>query len=364
MRGGAARIRRIHNHCSHPRPRPPRIILSHLSRVAPSMWFYREISYSSNRLKPPESNPKAQRRAISNPDSAMAIDPGTRSNTTMSPKPHSLRFPTDDGLELHCLHWRAPDSEKIGTDIPLVLLHGGGANAHWWDHLGPRLAATRPVYALDFRGHGDSSHPETREIGAFNLDLEAMLAWLGRAEVDLVGHSLGATVALDHASRFAATRSIALVDLPRGHTRGSGRRARLALSLKRTYRSHDEAVERFRFLPESSHASEKLRAHIANHSVRAEPDGRFGYKFDPGWFGLPPRTRPDPKAIHCPVLLLRGAKSQLLSATTAREFVAELPDGKLVEIAEAGHHIFLDQPEVVLESLLGFFEISNATISE
>ncbi|MBY0398713.1 alpha/beta fold hydrolase, partial [Myxococcota bacterium] len=119
-------------------------------------------------------------------------------------------FETRDAVRLHVLDWRgegaAPDSAS-----PLVFLHGGGANAHWWDHLAGPLSAARAVYALDFRGHGDSSYPAIREVGAFNLDLEALVAWLGREDVILVGHSLGAAVALDHASRFAATRGLVLV---------------------------------------------------------------------------------------------------------------------------------------------------------
>jgi len=286
--------------------------------------------------------------------SAAPINPGTGPKPIMPPEPQTFHFSAADGIELHCAYWETLNSATKDATAPLILLHGAGANSHWWDHMGPRLSVGRPVYALDFRGHGDSDHPTKREVGAFGLDLEAMLAWLGREDVDLVGHSLGAAVALDHASRFPATRSIALIDLARGSTRGSGRRARLALSLRRTYRSRAEAVDRFRFLPESSHASEALRSYIANHSVRAEPDGRFGYKFDPGWFGLPSRPRPSPKDIACPTLLIRGKESPLLGVEAAREFVAALPNGRLVEILDAGHHVFLDQPEVVLGVLADF----------
>jgi pimeloyl-ACP methyl ester carboxylesterase len=273
----------------------------------------------------------------------------------MPSRSDSFRFATNDGVELHCLRWESADAKEKETNTPLILLHGGGANAHWWDHLGPRLSIDRPVYALDFRGHGDSSHPETHEVGAFNLDLEALLETLGREDVALIGHSLGAAVALDHASRFAETRSIALLDLARGSSHGSGRRARLALSLRRTYRTREDAIERFRFLPETSHASEDLRLQIAKHSVREEADGRYGYKFDPRWFGLPSRPRPDPKDVKCPVLLVRGVESHLLSPEAARELVAQLPRGRLVEVSNAGHHVFLDQPEGVLDLFAEFF---------
>ncbi|MBK7949504.1 MAG: alpha/beta hydrolase [Deltaproteobacteria bacterium] len=278
----------------------------------------------------------------------------------MSRQPTSRFFETRDGVRLHVLDWRSGDAPTPnGADSPLVLLHGGGANAHWWDHLARPLSVARAVYALDFRGHGDSDHPPDRRVGAFNDDLEGLIVWLGREDVILVGHSLGATVALDHASRFSATRALVLVDLARGGSPETGRRARLALSLRRTYRTRADAIERFRFLPESSRASEALRASIAAHSVREEGIGRFGYKFDPGWFGLPSRPPPDLAQIRCPTLLVRGGESTLLTREAAATFVESLcaarPPARQVEIPEAGHHVLIDQPErlrAVLEEFL------------
>lgn len=276
----------------------------------------------------------------------------------MSVDYRSVHFHSRDGVGLHALEWR--DAAAAEADRPpLVLLHGGGANAHWWDHLARPLAVDRTVLALDFRGHGDSEHPALREVGAFNVDLESLLAWLGREDVDLLGHSLGAAVALDHASRFPATRSIVLVDLARGSQRGSGRRARLALALRRTYATRQEAIDRFRFLPESSHALESLRRTIAEHSVREEEDGRFGYKFDPRWFGLPSRPSPDPADVRCPVLLVRGGESLLLSDEAARAFVDELPDGRLEVIADAGHHVLVDRPDRLLEVVRLFLDAAQ-----
>jgi pimeloyl-ACP methyl ester carboxylesterase len=244
----------------------------------------------------------------------------------------------------------------VDSLTPVILLHGGGANAHWWDQLAGRIASQRQVYALDFRGHGDSEHPKNYFVGAFNIDLEAMVDWLGREDVILIGHSLGAAVALDHASRFAATRGIVLVDLARGGTPGGGRRARLALSLRRTYRTRDEAIERYRFLPESSHPDEKIRLYIAERSIQVEPDGRFGYKFDPKWFGLPSRPRPDLEQVLFPCLLVRGGESTLLSSEAATEFITQLASGRLIEIPGAGHHVLIDQPDRLLVAIEDFFD--------
>jgi pimeloyl-ACP methyl ester carboxylesterase len=278
--------------------------------------------------------------------------------------PRSELFETHDGIRLHTLVWRGSAGDPERDESPVVLLHGGGANAHWWDHLADRLAARRPVFALDFRGHGDSEYPEVRRVGAFNDDLEDFVGWIGREDVILIGHSLGAAVALDHATRFPATRALVLVDLARGGQPATGRRARLALSLRRTYRTRAEAIERFRFLPESSHASETLRAAIGAQSVREEPDGRFGYKFDPAWFALPGRARPDLTTLRLPTLLVRGGESTLLTPEAARSFLEEVASARLVEIADAGHHVLVDQPERLLaavESFLGDLAATTRT---
>ena len=272
----------------------------------------------------------------------------------MTASSKAFRFEAEPEIELHCLEWASNSNSESTT--PVILLHGGGANAHWWDHLASEITAYGPVYALDFRGHGDSSFPEELRVGAFNDDLEALVDWLGREDVVLIGHSMGAAVALDHASRFDKTRGIALIDLARGSSPGTGRRARLALSLRRNYRSRREAVERFRFLPESRHQSEALRRHVAEHSVQEEEDQRFGYKFDPRWFGLPSRPRPDLEQIKCSTLLIRGEESALLSNEAGKEFVRQLEKGRFVEIANAGHHVLIDQPESLLACLQEFLD--------
>lgn len=251
---------------------------------------------------------------------------------------------------LHALHRGDASRPK------LVLLHGGGANAHWWDHLAPALAERFHVVALDFRGHGDSDHPADVTPGAFRRDLEALLAHLGSDEAFLVGHSMGGHVALDHASRVAATRGVVAIECARGAARRDNRRTRLALAARRSYRTRDEALARFRLLPASPSADESLRLAIAEHSVREEPDGRFGFKFDPRWFSLPRGPAPDLTRVACPVLVIRGADSPLLTAAGMEELVSRLPRAKTLEIAGAGHNVHLERPAEVLESIGRFLD--------
>ncbi len=302
--------------------------------------------YGSNSALFPESEHAACRKpafhSLSRPISTATV------RKPMTSRGERFTTSSLDGMQLHALHWG--DSRHT----LVVLLHGGGANAHWWDHIAPAIAERFHVVALDFRGHGDADYPEETRVGAFSGDLEALLEHLGGPPVTLIGHSMGGGIALEHAARFANVDALVAVDVSRGASRRSRRAARLALALRRTYATREEAVGRYRFLPPSEHASEELRLHIASHSVRPEADGRFGFKFDPRWFSLPGRSRPDLSRIACPTIVIRGGDSSMLTAEGAEALALEVPDARAILIERAGHHVFLDQPTAFLKAVLGF----------
>jgi pimeloyl-ACP methyl ester carboxylesterase len=264
----------------------------------------------------------------------------------------SERFTTRalEGVHLHALHHGDPGRPA------LVLLHGGGANAHWWDEVAPVLAERFHVVALDFRGHGDSEQPEPHP-GAFQRDLEALLEHLDAPDAALVGHSMGAHVALEHAARFGGARrprALVAVDIARGAGTRTRRLMRLALAARRSYRTREEAVARFRFLPPAPGAPEDLRRRIGAASVRELPDGRFAFKFDPRWFALAPGAAPDLAHVAAPTLVVRGALSPLLSHEGAQALAAEIRGARLVEVEGAGHNVHLEQPARFLEAVVPF----------
>ena len=241
----------------------------------------------------------------------------------------------------------------------VVLLHGAAANAHWWDHLAPALAERFHVVALDFRGHGDSDFPEELVPGAFRDDLEALLEHLGAPGAALVGHSLGAQIALGHAASGAPSRALVLVDPSRGAPATRRRATRLALSLRPTYPSRDEALRRFQFLPGPADVDEVLRSAVAEHSVREEASGRFGFKFDARWFGVPDRDRPSLGGVRAPTLILRGERSPLLPAAGAHELVRGIAGARLVDVPGAGHHVQMERPRECLAEMLAFLELHS-----
>ncbi len=267
----------------------------------------------------------------------------------------SERFTTSslDKVNLHAIHLGDERHPKM------VLLHGGGANAHWWDHITPFFADRFHTVALDFRGHGDSDYPERVEPGRFQCDLSALLDHLDAPDAILVGHSMGGHIALRHAASSGAAigpRAMVLIEVSRGASSRARRGARLALAVRRTYPNEGDAIARYRFVPRAPGADESLRRSIATQSVRREDDGRFGFKFDGRWFGLPPDPSPDLKNAVCPTLLVRGADSSLLSSEGAAALISELPRARFVEISAAGHHVQIERPAEVVAAMEAFLD--------
>src|SRR5712671_2144210 len=82
-----------------------------------------------------------------------------------------------------------------GDSVPVVLLHGFGADLNTWMFTQPALAEGRRVIALDLPGHGGS----TKDVGAGNPEsltevVENAADMLGLERVHLVGHSMGGAI--------------------------------------------------------------------------------------------------------------------------------------------------------------------------
>jgi pimeloyl-ACP methyl ester carboxylesterase len=112
-------------------------------------------------------------------------------------------FESWDGLKIAYREW----GERTSSRPPVVLHHGFVANAQAnWVLTGvvdALLAAGRAVLAPDARGHGDSDKPHDPARYGEQLmarDLARLLEVVGAEEVDLVGYSMGAIVALIYAS--------------------------------------------------------------------------------------------------------------------------------------------------------------------
>lgn len=129
----------------------------------------------------------------------------------MRPDARSVSLPAGD-VRLHAKVWEHP----AATLPPLLVLHGIFESWRSFAGFAAGLAEDRTVYCLDLRGHGDSDRPDAGyRFADYAADVVALLDELGEPVVDLLGHSLGANVALFvAAARPAALGRIVVVDPP------------------------------------------------------------------------------------------------------------------------------------------------------
>jgi pimeloyl-ACP methyl ester carboxylesterase len=284
-----------------------------------------------------------------------------------------------DGTAISYLAWGDPGARGV------VLVHGGGAHAHWWDHVAPLLALDRRVLALDLSGHGDSGRRDTYSLDAWAAEVLAVAADAGLTEPPtVIGHSMGGLVTLRLASLFGARLAGAVVidspvrnrDLTPEETAARERRAFGPLHV---YPSREDAIAHFRTIPPQE-TLPYATAHVAATSVRPAPAAAGGpagpaaaggpagpaaaggpagsadgwtWKFDPRIFGREPfgAAAATLTRLDCRIALFR-AEHGIMSAQMSQILYDRLGRvAPVIEIPAAAHHIMLDQPVALIAAL-------------
>jgi pimeloyl-ACP methyl ester carboxylesterase len=255
------------------------------------------------------------------------------------------------GTTISYLAWGDPSERGI------VLVHGGGAHAHWWDHIGPLLAPDRRVVALDLSGHGDSGRRPVYSLDAWAQEILAVAADAGVTGPPIViGHSMGGFVTLRLASLYGAKIAGAvIIDSPvrdRDLTpEETAARERRAFGPLRVYPSREAAITRFRPVPPQP-TLPYISAHIAETSVKpAEAGPGWTWKFDPRIFGRESFGTALLTRLDCRVALFR-AEHGIMSVQMSEVMYDRLGRvAPVIEIPAAGHHIMLDQPVALIAAL-------------
>ncbi|WP_416063866.1 alpha/beta fold hydrolase [Rhodococcus indonesiensis] len=228
-------------------------------------------------------------------------------------------------------------------DRPVVLVHGGAANAHWFDHVAPLLAHGRHVLALDLSGHGESDRREEYRRDLWVEEVVEIALGAGAAPI-VVGHSMGGLVALEAAGTHGEELGgVIVADSPLRPRRTRHGPARNHNRLPRVYSSETEILARFRPDPSDGPIAPYLHAHVARRSIRAVPGG-FSWQFDPR-FGMGGGMALDEvTTAACRVAFVRGERGMLdpgVMDLLARRLGQ---DTICTTVADCGHHLMLDRP--------------------
>ena len=254
-----------------------------------------------------------------------------------------------------------------GTEPPeLVLLHGGGQNAHTWDTVA--LALARPLTALDLPGHGHSGWPgDVRALdrAAMAQDVAVAIQQLAPAARLVVGMSLGGSVSIALATgRPDLVAKLVLVDITPGVNGKKSSDIAAFLAGPAAFASFDEILERtIQYNPGRSVAS--LRRGVLHNAVQRD-DGSWTWRHQlgraAGAAGLPVEAADfasqwdDLEAIAAPVLLVRGEHSPVVDDADEAEFRRRRPHDRVVTVGDAGHSIQGDQPLVLARILADYLD--------
>jgi len=247
-----------------------------------------------------------------------------------------------------------------GAGPAILLLHGITDNGLCWSRVARDLERDYDVIMPDARGHGRSSGVESGfSVDVLADDVIALIQGLGLDRPYLYGHSMGAITAAAVAARHPeSVRAIVLEDPPLKDDRlEHGPRpeedARQAHArqwlLNLRMQSHEERIVRAaasnpdwvedELIPwAASKAELDLGVHEYRETLSSYP-----------WRTILPR-------IACPVLLVTGdpERGAIVTPEIAREAERLLKDGRVANIAGAGHSIHRDRYQETMAAVCAF----------
>ena len=265
-------------------------------------------------------------------------------------------FDSHDGLRLYSRVYAA------AADSPVVLcLHGLMRNSRDFGALAAQLAARYRVIVPDVRGRGFSARDpnfNNYQIPVYLQDVLTLLAGLGAARVSIIGTSMGGLMAMLLAATHPKLVSrIVLNDVgpqvdPAGLERIRGYAGKAA-----PVRSWPEALAQLRadYAAAWPNLSDARWDEIARLSYRANAQGVPEVDADPlireplkSSAAAAPDLWPLWRSLaRVPILVIRGAHSDILSVTTLARMQRERPGLEVLTVANRGHAPLLDEPGCV-----------------
>jgi pimeloyl-ACP methyl ester carboxylesterase len=267
---------------------------------------------------------------------------------------HVIR--SDDGLNLHA-------SVTSGSGASCLLIHGYGEGSYVWTEFGRAIAGRYRVIRIDLRGHGDSEWSRDGRYGLDDYARDAARVVEGLCEDGLfiIGHSLGAKIGLRLAAQFPR-RTWGLVIVDASPELAPGIRSKVQQDVansRKLFQSVGHYALELR--ARRPFLSPELAFRLATDALRQCENG-FQVKSDPAIARPAPVTSADDamrsmlSEVRCPVLVVRGATSAVLSLKAANDMMGLLHDGRIKIVERAGHGVMTDNPAGFAAAVRAFLD--------
>jgi pimeloyl-ACP methyl ester carboxylesterase len=270
-----------------------------------------------------------------------------------------------DGVQINLAIWEG----KAG---PILCVHGITANCRCWDVLASALSPDYQVMAMDLRGRGQSDKPAAGYSLEHHLqDINCLLDDLKLERAVIMGHSLGAFIALAFAAQYPQrTDRLILVD-------GAGDLS--AEQFDKVFVGIKPALDRLgKVFPSADAYLDRMKQAPYLHPWTPMVETYCRYEIEAVAGGV--RTNIDPAHIQeeganirkvksaafyprlqCKVLILRapnGLLSQddlLLPEDVVTKMTAEIPDVRRFDVADTNHYGILMKPHAARDEAIRAF---------
>ena len=265
------------------------------------------------------------------------------------------------GLRLHYLEWGDRSRPHV------LLVHGWDGTAHYWDLVAPALADRYHLIALSLRGRGQSDADPTGEyrFADHARDIREATRSFGLDRMIFVGASLGGMIGLPYVAEHSdQVERLVLVDI--GAQLGGDRPSTYyagMLDAPSEFASASAVEQWLRQWSLYTKIPPDGMAIIVREHFAATGTGYLGWTFAERLRDLQRRQAREwlfPAQwdtlgkIRCPVLMVRGGRSESLLPDVAERTRAGLADALLVEIPDCSHFPFLERPRELTVLLRGF----------
>jgi pimeloyl-ACP methyl ester carboxylesterase len=222
----------------------------------------------------------------------------------------------------------------FGTGKPVILLHGGLANADYWGHQVRALAPNYRVIVMDSRGHGRS----TRNAQPFGYDLMSsdvvgLMDYLHIRRAAIVGWSDGAIIGLDiamhHPERLTKLFAFAANSDPSG-VKDIGQSPVFQAFIKRA----EKEYERLSPTPTQYDA--------------------FVNQIEKMWATQPHWTARQLASVTVPTWIVDADHDEAIKRENTEFIAAHIPDAGLLLQPRVSHFSFLQDPQQFNNDVLHF----------
>lgn len=254
--------------------------------------------------------------------------------------------------------------EWPGGTARAIFLHGLSGVAEVWGATIAALGDTRPrCIAIDQRGHGQSVQPEHGyRVGDYLGDVCQLIGQVG-APVRLVGHSMGARVAMAAAAHYPELlESVVIADIgPEAWKANIDETVAAFERMPGSFADRDAALKYGSGRSGDRHEAERS----FTPRLRRAPDGSYTWLASRQALIETVRVQrargywADWDAIGIPAMLVRGGASNELRPAIAEKMRARNPRVRYREIADVGHNIPRLAPAALANELLGFWAESE-----